>query len=91
MSAEKAKGKKSGQNVAVWMDDETVKHIDRLAEKIGITRSKMAGNLVGVGLSDALLLEKSGILPVALVLRKLHEAWNSRCGFDPEMLKTDSE
>ena len=87
MSAAKTGAKKGGQNVPTWLDDETVGHIDRLAQKIGITRSKMVANLVAVGMDDALLLEKSGILPVMVALRKWREARKERGEPDPEAVK----
>ncbi|MFC1535161.1 hypothetical protein ACFL7M_17560, partial [Thermodesulfobacteriota bacterium] len=41
--------------------------IERLAKKIKISPSLMASNLIEMGLDDARLLEKIGLLRVALI------------------------
>lgn len=51
------KGDRIGRAITVWMDEEDVARIDRLAETMGISRSRMSSNLAKLGLQEAELLE----------------------------------
>ena len=47
-----------------------VQEIDRLAKKVQLSRSQLMVNLLGMGLEDAKVLEKSGALWVVQAGRK---------------------
>lgn len=53
------KGNKVGMKVMVWMDENDVARIDRLAETMGLTRSRMSADLVVLGLEKAEFLDVS--------------------------------
>jgi hypothetical protein len=44
-----------------------ITEIKRFAKMVGTTPSIMAGNLIDMGLDDAMLLEKSGFLKIVLM------------------------
>jgi hypothetical protein len=44
-----------------------ITEIKRFAKTVGTTPSIMAGNLIDMGLDDAMLLEKSGFLKIVLM------------------------
>lgn len=55
------KGMSTGMGITVWMDQEDVARIDRLAESLGLSRSRMTANLAKVGLEDAEVLDAFGL------------------------------
>ncbi len=78
---------KPGINVSVWMDLEQLESLDRLAAKVGVSRSKMAGNLLKMGLDDAKTLDAWGIIPAALALRKFKEVLMKKAEPDAEAVR----
>ena len=49
----------------VQLDDKDVERIDRLAEQRKMTRTQLMRNLILIGLDDAELLQKTGVLTFA--------------------------
>ncbi len=58
-----------GKVMSVWIDTETEKRLTKLAAEVGITRNKLAVNLLRIGLDDAELLGKSGVLKLVTTLQ----------------------
>ena len=65
----KEKGDKMA--VTIWLDKKIVDRVDRLADKGGLTRSKLMANLIEVGSEDVVLSEKLGLWAVARIFRDM--------------------
>jgi len=63
--------KKHSLHVNCRFDEDVLVRVDNFARQIGVTRSDMIRNLVSVGLSDAEMLQKFGVLPTALKLMEI--------------------
>lgn len=57
----RSKGVKVGMPVMVWMNEDDVARIDRLAESLGLSRSRMTANLAKAGLEDAEVMDAFGL------------------------------
>jgi hypothetical protein len=55
------KGDKVGMAITVWMDEKDVARIDRFAESLGLSRSRMTSNLAKAGLEDAEVMDAFGL------------------------------
>ncbi len=66
---EKREPKKVTFHCSAGMNDE----LDRLAEKIGITKSKLINNLLEIELGEIGLLEKLGLVDFSLMLRHMKD------------------
>lgn len=53
---------KKNRMIGVRLDDETLKRLDFLAEKIGIPRSRMASRMIEAALPDVKILDNIGLL-----------------------------
>jgi predicted transcriptional regulator len=69
--------KKNGRTVAIWMDEDLIARVDRLAEKADITRSKMMANMIEVTTKSLERADSFGIVSVALLLRDFEEGLRS--------------
>lgn len=65
--------KKNGQTVSIWMDQNLLADVDRLAEKAGLTRSKMISNMVEVATNSLTKADSVGIVSIAILLRDFEE------------------
>ena len=63
--------KEPKQQYTVMLKPDTVKEIDKLAEKIGLNRSQFMNNLIETALDDARILDKAGIFKAAIIGEKL--------------------
>lgn len=63
--------KKKGKCINLWLDEETAKRLDRIAAKAGLSRSRLAENLLIVGLDEAQTMARIGVLQLAVLLRDL--------------------
>lgn len=64
---------KNGKSITLWLDQDTVKRLDKVANKAGISRSRLTENLVLVGLEEAEAMRKIGVLQMAVLLRDLKQ------------------
>ena len=67
--------------VTCWIDKKNIDRLDKLAEKAGLTRSKLAENLLEIGVDQLEVLRTLGIMSTALVFRDLKESiqkWNEQ-------------
>jgi len=53
--------KKAKMQVTIQLDAEFVEKVDRMAERLGLSRSQMLRNLAVNGYDDAVILEKTGL------------------------------
>ena len=67
--------------IQVYVQPKEYDHISRLAKKTGLKEHEITQNLINMGLNDALLLEKMGVLSVILkageIKNKLKKAFLS--------------
>lgn len=64
---------KKGRPINIWISQDTIDEMDRLAKKAGITRSKLAANILETTVPELLRYEKIGVLQIAVVLRDLED------------------
>jgi len=57
------------KELKTYVKTELFNEVDRIAEILGISRSKMVGNLINAGMDDAKLLERLGILKIVNVAK----------------------
>jgi metal-responsive CopG/Arc/MetJ family transcriptional regulator len=69
---------KKGKSITLWLDEETANRLDKVAQRAGLSRSRLAENLLLVGLDEAETLKKIGVLQLAVLLRDLHEKVSKR-------------
>ena len=72
--------KGEGKQVVIWLGDETVAELDRIAKKIHMSRSRLARNLMEAGLEDARLLDLMGLLTLMHKMETLAEKWREKRG-----------
>lgn len=77
----------NGRRVSLWLSNETIEKIDRLAKKADIERGRLLRNLIDVNIRSLERSEKIGIFHLALVMRSMQEnlnAWVDSMSEDPE-------
>ena len=80
LSVLKRKGeemRKDGRAIAIWVDHDTADKVAMIAKKVGISNSQLLKNLVLCGLEDAEVLDKLGMLNLAMLVKKAKERINS--------------
>lgn len=65
------KDKENLENVVFRMAPSEIARVNRLAEKLGLTRSQCLRNLAVVGLEEAELFERVGIIRTAITMRDI--------------------
>ena len=65
------KVKEPKKQYTIMLKPSVVKEIDRIAEKLELSRSQMMSNIIDVGLGDVKLFDKMGILDLSMVGGKL--------------------
>ena len=66
------KSKEPKQQYTVMLKPSIVKDIDRIADKLEISRSQLMANLIDSGLDDARILDKLGVLAIIKAGGKLN-------------------
>jgi predicted DNA-binding protein len=61
------------KEIKISLTEEEMKRIEKIAEKIGITKSRLARNLVITSLEDVEILEKLGFFEIAKLLKKIKD------------------
>lgn len=82
--------KKNGRTVGLWLEQDLIARLDALAEKAGITRSKMMANIIELNVKSLERADSVGILSMALLIRDLQEGlngWVRQIKDEPETLK----
>jgi len=72
------------KEIKISLTEEEMERIEKVAKKIGMTKSRLARNLTLVGLEDAELFEKMGIFEMAKLIRKIKE---KAASLDANLLK----
>lgn len=63
--------KEAKQQYTIMLKPSVVKEIDRIAEKIGMTRSQLMGNYIEFGMEETQGMERVGIIKAVSVFRKM--------------------
>ena len=66
--------------VTVWVKKDLVSRIDNLAEKGGLSRSKLIANLLEVGVEEIEVADKVGFWALARVYQDLRERLKKKIG-----------
>ena len=69
--------KKAGKAIAIWVDLETAERVTKIAKKVGISNSQLLRNVALCGLDDAEMLDKLGMLSLAMLVKKTKERLQS--------------
>ena len=64
---------KRDKEIKISLTQEEMERIEKIAQKIGITKSRLARNLVLAGLEDAELLNKLGLFDIVKMIEKIRE------------------
>jgi metal-responsive CopG/Arc/MetJ family transcriptional regulator len=67
--------KKPKEQITVQIDSDALKIVDRIRNKVGLSRSELCSNLVIMGLDDAKLLDGIGLVSSAVYIRSLLEGY----------------
>ncbi|MDD5474893.1 MAG: hypothetical protein PHU03_00085 [Syntrophales bacterium] len=66
------------QAVTIWINKDLVAQIDTLAEKGDLTRSKLIGNIIEVGVEELQVMNKLGIWAAARIFEDIRQALKNR-------------
>lgn len=86
--------KKNGRSISLWLDDDLVARVDALADKSGITRSKILANMIEMNVKSLERADSAGILPLVLLMRDLEEGlkgWVRQVKDEGDRIKEDWE
>jgi hypothetical protein len=64
--------------VSFWVDKELADNLDYLADKAGITKSKLLSNMVEAAVHDTLILDKIGAIWVARSYLRMRDALKNK-------------
>jgi len=83
--------KENLQNIVFRMTPSEIDRLDRLADKIGLTRSQFLRNLVLQGLEETEVFEKAGLVRAAITVRDIYRwmADKGVKGLSDELEKVD--
>lgn len=56
--------------ISITVNQGILDEVDRLSEKIGISRSQLINNILTMGVGDVKILEKVGLIDLAAIIRK---------------------
>lgn len=65
-------------NMGIVLDKKICERLDRLADKIGISRAQLIRNLVGIGLEETEKLESIGFLSVVMFVQEMKKKFHER-------------
>jgi metal-responsive CopG/Arc/MetJ family transcriptional regulator len=60
--------------ISLWVDKEVVEKLDYIAEKGGLTRSKLIANLLECAVHDLMILDKTGFIRLAVFYHDMRDA-----------------
>ena len=63
--------KEPKQQYTIMLKPSVVKEIDRIAERIGLTRSQLMGNYIEFGMEESQGMERVGIIKAVSAFRKM--------------------
>jgi metal-responsive CopG/Arc/MetJ family transcriptional regulator len=63
--------KEAKQQYTIMLKPSLVKEIDRIAERIGMTRSQLMGNYIEFGMEESQGMERVGIIKAVSVFRRI--------------------
>ena len=63
--------KEAKQQYTIMLKPSVVKEIDRIAERIGLTRSQLMGNYIEFGMEESQGMERVGIIKAVSAFRRM--------------------
>jgi hypothetical protein len=66
-------GDEGKKQFTVMLKPEIIREIDRLAKEVELSRSQLTANLIEIGLDDARIFEKTGVLWLVRAGKKAKE------------------
>ena len=70
--------KKKKEQITVQIDIEALKIVDKIRNKVGLSRSQFCSNLVIMGLDDAKLVDNFGLISIAGYIRSILDGYKKR-------------
>lgn len=64
----------AGRNIAIKMNDEFIARLDKLANRIDVTRTKLMKNFIQVGIEELEEMKSIGFFQLGLMVRDVGEA-----------------
>ena len=64
---------KREKNLTIRVSEEEYKRIEKIANKIGVPKTRLARNLIIAGLEDAELLNRLGAFDIVIAIEKIRE------------------
>lgn len=65
--------KEAKQQYTIMLKPSVVKEIDRIADRLGLTRSQLMGNYIEYGMEETQGMERVGIIKAVSAYRKMKE------------------
>ena len=88
------KGDREAVRVTMYFDQDLIAKADRLAEKAGMSRSRLVSNILTEGLKSLDFADKVGVLDVTLLLRDFEaglKSWVNQVREEGQGIKRDWE
>lgn len=63
-----------GKTVSMWLRQDQVETLDRLAKRARISRSKLLSNLIDVAIDEAKFYEATGFITLVGLIRDMQES-----------------
>ncbi len=67
--------------VTIYMDPDLLEKVDQLADRMDISRSQMICNLIAMALDDVKMLERLGLIDLAIKLKAFRELFQRKVLF----------
>lgn len=86
--------KKDGRTISLWLEGDLVARVDALAEKAGVSRSKILANMIAMNVKSLERADSVGILSMAILIRDLEEGlkgWVRQAKEEADRIKEDWE
>lgn len=72
---------KKKTEIAISIDVEILKQVEKFAKKLELSRSQMIENCVSIAIVDAKILESMGLMDLARLVRKVQEALGKKMAY----------
>ena len=60
--------------IAYTLNPGVIEEIERLSERLGMSKSQLVNNILEMGLADARVIERLGIIDLANIMRNFQDA-----------------
>ncbi len=83
--------KEAKQQYTIMLKPSVVKEIDRIADKVNLTRSQLMANLIDFGLEETKGMERVGLIKAASLIQKMKDKLISDENISEEVEKQKSK